>query len=226
MDNVTPDSWRSTLRPAIAILRDLDSKGFGRLDFRMGGGTVLMFRFAHRMSHDIDLFITDVQWLTLITPRLNDYAASFVDDYVEQANSLKLVTSDGDIDIIAAAPTIPDLAGDQLDFEGQTIMLDHTAEILAKKLLYRAASFQPRDAFDMAAAIAIDPASAAKAVRAAAMKDAILGRRLQELGRLSAADLERGILLLDRGRDLLPGMIDRVGQFIAAERRRTPSLES
>jgi nucleotidyltransferase AbiEii toxin of type IV toxin-antitoxin system len=215
MDNISPESWKSTLRSAIAILRDLDDKGFGQPDFTMGGGTVLMFRFAHRMSHDIDLFITDVQWLTLISPRLNDFSASYVLDYVEQANSVKLVTPHGDIDIIAAAPTIPDLQGESLEFDGETIALDHTAEILGKKLLYRASTFQARDVFDMAAAIAMDPTSAATAARMAASKAPILDRRLRELGRLSAEELERGILLLERGRGLLSGMIERVRTCIA-----------
>ncbi|MGA2124665.1 MAG: nucleotidyl transferase AbiEii/AbiGii toxin family protein [Xanthobacteraceae bacterium] len=220
--DITPDSWKSTLRSAIAILRDLGSKGFGRPDFTLGGGTVLMFRFGHRMSHDIDLFITDVQWLTLISPRLNDFSASMVSDYIEQANALKLVTPHGDIDVIAAAPTVPrtatgSTAADSLDFEGETIVLDSTAEILGKKLLYRAASFQPRDAFDTAAAIEIDPASATVAVQTAASKAPILDRRLRELDQLPAGELERGILLLERGRQLLPGMIRRVRDFIANE---------
>lgn len=218
--DITPDSWKSTLRSAIAILHDLGNKGFGRPDFTLGGGTVLMFRFGHRLSQDIDLFITDVQWLTLITPRLNDFSASMVSDYIEQANALKLVTPHGDIDVIAAAPTVPRTAADNadpLDFEGETIILDSTAEILGKKMLYRAASFQARDVFDTAAAIEIDPASATVAVQTAASKAPIIDRRLRELDQLPASELERGILLLERGRKLLPGMIRRVRDFIATK---------
>jgi hypothetical protein len=138
-------------------------------------------------------------------------------DYIEQANSLKLVTPHGDIDIIAAAPTILEAGEISLDFEGETVILDSTAEILGKKLLYRAPSFQPRDVFDTAAAIAMDPTSAARAVRTAASKAQILDRRLEELARLPSGEMERGILLLEGGRSLLPGMVDRVRKFIADE---------
>jgi hypothetical protein len=107
--------------------------------------------------------------------------------------------------------------GEEIAFEGEIISLDSTAEILAKRLLYRAASLQPRDVFDIAAAVEFDPASAAQAVRAAVSKAPILDRRLQELGRLPAEELERGIRILDHGRALLPGMLDRVRQFIARQ---------
>jgi hypothetical protein len=217
MDNVTPDSWKSTLHATLEILRDLEKRGFGRPAFTMGGGTVLMFRFRHRMSNDIDLFITDLQWLTLMTPRLNDVSALLAQDYVEQANSLKLVTRDGDIDIIAAAPVIPHAQGEDLAFEGESIRLDSAAEILAKKLLYRASSLQPRDVFDIAAAIEFDAPSAAQALGATASKAPIVDRRLQELGRLPTAELERGIRVLDHGRRLLPGMLERVRRFIAGQ---------
>ena len=42
----------------------------------IGGGTVLMFRFEHRLSKDIDFFTHDAQWLSLLTPRLNDTTAA------------------------------------------------------------------------------------------------------------------------------------------------------
>jgi hypothetical protein len=59
------------------------------------------------------------------------------------------------------------------------------------------------------------PASATVAVRTTASIAPILDRRLRELDRLPASELERGILLLERGRSLLPGMIGRVRDFIA-----------
>jgi hypothetical protein len=48
MTTITRESWKDILRSAMAILRALDARGFARPDFAMGGGTVLMFRFAHR----------------------------------------------------------------------------------------------------------------------------------------------------------------------------------
>src|SRR5580700_9392936 len=104
---ITHESWKDVLRIAIDVFRALEKRGFARPDFVMGGGTVLMFRLEHRLSRDIDLFLSDVQYLSLFTPRLNDYTASLVSDYVEQANFVKLVLPCGDIDFLAAARALP-----------------------------------------------------------------------------------------------------------------------
>jgi hypothetical protein len=218
MTAITRESWKDILRSAMAILRSLDARGFARPDLAMGGGTVLMFRFEHRLSRDIDLFVSDVQYLSIISPRLNDFTASLVSDYAEQANAVKLVLPHGDIDFVAAAPAIVgDTPGQSLEFEGEQISLESTAEILGKKLLYRAESFMPRDAFDLAIAMEIDNDSAAKAVRAAASKAPVLDRRMDELGRLSPDDLQRDILILEPRRQLSAEMVTRVRQFIRSE---------
>lgn len=91
--------WKGLLKTALAILDDLDAHGDGAPEVAMGGGTVLMMRMRHRLSRDIDLFLHDAQWLARLTPRLNDRIAAMVRDYSEQANSIKLVLSEGDIDL-------------------------------------------------------------------------------------------------------------------------------
>lgn len=48
------DTWRTLLASAPRIVDSLRTNGYGDLDFRLGGGTVLMFRFDHRVSKDID----------------------------------------------------------------------------------------------------------------------------------------------------------------------------
>ena len=40
-------------------------------NWTMGGGTVLMFRYHHRLSQDVDIFLTDAQYLTALSPRLS-----------------------------------------------------------------------------------------------------------------------------------------------------------
>ena len=44
-------------------------------DWSFGGGTVLMRRFRHRVSKDVDIFVPDPQYLGYVSPRLNDTAA-------------------------------------------------------------------------------------------------------------------------------------------------------
>jgi len=214
---VTRDLWKRILASAVAIFDDLKHKGFGNPDVVIGGGTVLMFRFEHRLSRDIDFFMHDVQWLSLLTPRLNDTTAAMVTDYLEQANGIKLVLPHGDIDFVVSGDVTDARPVETLDFMGRTFLLEQTEEILAKKLYYRAARFQSRDVFDMTAAIEFDRLSAVAAVRAAASKVAILDRRMEELERMPREKLERDILVLDRGRHLMAGMIARTRRFMQDE---------
>jgi hypothetical protein len=215
--HVTRDSWKQILASAVAIFSDLEKKGLGSPDVVIGGGTVLMFRFEHRLSKDIDFFMHDVQWLSLLTPRLNDTTAAMVTDYVEQANGIKLVLPHGDIDFVVSGDVTDARPVETLDFMGRTFLLEQTEEILAKKLFFRAARFQSRDVFDMAAAIEFDRLPAVAAVRAAASKVAILDRRMEELGGMPREELERDILVLDRGRHLMAEMIVRTRRFIQGE---------
>lgn len=37
-----------------------------------GGGTVLMLRYGHRVSKDIDIFVPNPQYLGYVNPRISD----------------------------------------------------------------------------------------------------------------------------------------------------------
>jgi len=91
------NSWKGLLASALSIFDDIERRGFGAPDVSLGGGTVLMMRYHHRLSKDVDLFLHDAQWLAYLTPRLNDHVATMARDYTEQANTIKLVLGDGDI---------------------------------------------------------------------------------------------------------------------------------
>jgi hypothetical protein len=174
-------SWKPLLSEALALLDDLKGRGFGTPDLVLGGGTVLMMRLHHRLSKDVDLFMHDAQWLTLLTPRLNDAAAARVADYVEQANSLKLVLAGGDIDFIVAGAVTGLKPREFLAVGGWSLPLESSEEILAKKLYFRAGLFKPRDAFDLVAAHRADPEAARVALAAAAPRRADLIGRLRAL---------------------------------------------
>ena len=49
---VTRVTWKQILASAVAILDDLERRQLGTPDVVIGGGTVLMFRFEHRLSKD------------------------------------------------------------------------------------------------------------------------------------------------------------------------------
>ena len=214
---VTPDTWKSLFRDACDIFDDLEQRGFGKAPFSLGGGTVLMLRFKHRLSKDIDLFGYDAQWLALLSPRLNDRAAALASGYSEQANTVKIVTARGDIDFVIAGDVVAaPVVREQAVVEGRAISLDPTSEILAKKLFYRAASFTARDVYDLSAAIDLDPDAAREAVVAAASKSDLLLRRLGELARLGDRELFGAIVPYDGRLPHADAMVGKVAAFIAA----------
>jgi hypothetical protein len=114
-----------------------------------GGGTALMVQFQHRNSRDIDLFIADEQYLTMLSPRLGGEAIWNCPDYDEQAHYLKLKYAEGEIDFIVSAPVTAQKTG-SFSFHNWTIPIEHPVEIAIKKFFHRADGLKPRDIFDIA----------------------------------------------------------------------------
>jgi len=117
-----------------------------------------MLHAGHRFSMDIDAFITDPQYLPVLSPRLGGEDTWACDTYTEAANHLKLVYAEGEIDFIVAAP-ITDFASERMtipqeqDSSGDRaaqIEVEHPVEIALKKLVYRAGLLKVRDIFDIA----------------------------------------------------------------------------
>lgn len=208
-------TWTRVLTSALGLLDELRGQGYGEPPFTLGGGTVLMLRFMHRLSNDVDLFSHDARWLALLSPRLNASAERLAQSFDEQANSIKIVTAHGDIDFIIAGDVIPSAQPKTLQVSGRTIPIDSAAEILAKKAYFRASGFKPRDVYDLSAAIDLDPSSAAKAVRAAALKAPILLRRLSDLGSLSHAALVAEIIPYGTSLPHAANMISKVSDFVS-----------
>lgn len=204
------ETWRKLIVPALRIVDSLKDSGYGDLDFRLGGGTVLMFRFDRRISKDIAIFTYDAQALSFLSPRLNPVSEREALRYEEQANTVKLLVRDGDVDFIVAAPVIPDALCETTSVGGREITLDATSEILVKKLLYRADGFKARDVFDMAAAIDLDRGSAVVALQATVRTRPALLRRLAVMESLKQDDLTRDIVLTESGRRHAAGMVAKL----------------
>lgn len=207
-------SWTQALESAWRIFDDLEDTGFGAPAFSLDGGTVLMFEFQHRLSKDIAFFGHDAQWLSLISPRLNETAAAIAANYVEQANTVKIVMPHGDIDFIVSADVLHPVARQPATLLGREIEIDPPAEILAKKLMYRASAFKPRDVYDLSAAIDLTPAAAQVAVDATRTQHDLLLRRLSHLRALDPAELTRDIVPYDGPLRHADRMIDKVIAFI------------
>lgn len=70
---------------ALALIDEISRYGGIKDPFwTLGGGTVLMFRYHHRLSKDIDIFVPDPQYLGFVTPRLSDTAADLTQRFAER----------------------------------------------------------------------------------------------------------------------------------------------
>lgn len=141
--------WETLFQRALELIDSVSYAGITLEGWSFGGGTVLMRRHHHRFSKDIDIFVPDPQYLGYLNPRLNTKAESLTAKYVEQANSLKLIFPQGEIDFVASAPLTEDPTVTEELF-GRPVQVETSTEIIAKKVWHRGVEFTARDIFDLA----------------------------------------------------------------------------
>ncbi len=161
--NLPQGVWQSLLPHALSIVEGIKKHGTAEPFWTFGGGTVLMLRYAHRISNDIDIFVPDPQYLGFVTPRLSDVAAAVSSQYVEDQNSyVKLIRPDGEIDFVAA-PNLTQSPYEVWILNGQKIRVETATEIVAKKLWHRGDRATARDLFDLSLVIEREPDELIKA---------------------------------------------------------------
>jgi hypothetical protein len=141
----------------ITGLERFRARGQSVPDWVLGGGTALMIHTGHRLSKDIDAFIADPQFVSVLSPRLAGEDIWSCDSYDEAANHLKLAYPEGGIDFIVAPavtaieaePKTIDLSNDG-GAKKHTVNVEHPVETAIKKLKYRGALLTMRDIFDIA----------------------------------------------------------------------------
>ena len=163
----TPDSlpegvWRGLLQHAYTLIDEIAVHGIQDPFWTFGGGTVLMLRYRHRMSKDIDIFVPDPQYLGFVSPRLSDVAEAVSDKYVEGPGYIKLLRPEGEIDFVAS-PNLTSEPYEIWELLGRQIKVETSAEIVAKKLWHRGDRATARDVFDLALVIDREPAALATA---------------------------------------------------------------
>lgn len=114
----------------------------------IGGGTVLAVYYNHRLSKDIDVFITDAQYLAELSPRFNS-AVEDVSDYLEMTNFISLTFPEGKVDFITSGQ-LTKFSPQTALFCGKSVPLDDPVEIVTKKMFYRYEQLLPRDLFYLA----------------------------------------------------------------------------
>lgn len=150
-------AWAQLLQRAFDLIDAAESEIGQRINWTLGGGTVLMFRFNHRLSKDIDVFFDDAQLLGLFNPRLHDRLDAFADDYDTSAQAIKLRADQGDIDFILAAK-LTESPDESEELLGRSVELQSSAEIVARKLWHRGDQATARDLMDLALVATSDPA--------------------------------------------------------------------
>lgn len=144
-DWVRHGDWRVLCERARTAVESAERAAGVSMGPGLGGGTRLMLEFHHRISHDVDLFVHDAQWIGFLTPRLNDVYGFDLSGYEEGSNALKLRFAEGEVDFIVA-PTL--LGLDHETYPNVPFVMEPVAEVLAKKLFYRGWSLTARDVFD------------------------------------------------------------------------------
>jgi hypothetical protein len=156
--------WEVLFQRALRLVDDIQRHG-GLADpfWTFGGGTVLMFRYGHRISKDIDIFVPDPQYLGYVTPRLSDTAASLTEEYTEMPGSfVKLQFEEGEVDFVAA-PNLTDAAWERWEIQGRPVRVETAAEVIAKKMYHRGDRATARDLFDLSMVVEREPEALAAA---------------------------------------------------------------
>ncbi|QOY53001.1 nucleotidyl transferase AbiEii/AbiGii toxin family protein [Candidatus Sulfurimonas baltica] len=126
---------------------------------RFGGGTALaIYYFQHRLSFDIDLFVTDVQVLNYLSPKhwIEETSIFNGDKYIDLSNHIRVLFRENNIkvDVLVSQDNIADcLVDDSNSLFSSTVYVESIEDIIAKKIVYRRNDNLTRDIIDIAIAI-------------------------------------------------------------------------
>lgn len=142
--------WQRLLRDTVAIIGSLKPP----VSWTFGGGTALAVHLQHRISYDIDAFVSSSDIIRDLTPNKNQTTRRILGNgkYEYPGNYLKLCFDYGEIDFIVAS-SLTDNPIQEWKFEETIINLETPSEIIVKKIFYRPSSFKVRDVYDFAAFI-------------------------------------------------------------------------
>lgn len=173
--------WERLFARALHVVDAAQRTGQQGIVCSLGGGSALMRRHRHRRSAGVDIFLRDTRMLHRVSPRLNEAVGALSVDYVEESTAVRIYFPEGEVAFIASGL----LTSDPVRREwilGRPVLVETPAEILAKKLWHRAASFPARDLFDFATVAAFDPDALRSVGGVLRARRAVLLERLREHG--------------------------------------------
>ncbi|MBU0587183.1 MAG: nucleotidyl transferase AbiEii/AbiGii toxin family protein [Gammaproteobacteria bacterium] len=162
--NLPGGVWQGLLQHALRLVDEIHQHGIKDPFWTFGGGTVLMLRYRHRHSKDIDIFVPDPQHLGYVSPRLSDVAEEVSHDYVEGSGYIKLIRPEGEIDFVAS-PNLTSNPFETWQLLGRSVRVETAAEIVAKKLWHRGDRVTARDLFDLSLVIEREPGALVSAAQ-------------------------------------------------------------
>ena len=110
--------------------------------------------YDHRISHDIDIFVSSAQTVTDLSPARNPATKTLLSgrSYQFPGSYLRLELENGEIDFIVGGRRTRDPTR-SWTFRDRAILIDTPWETAIKKIFYRSSKFKIRDVFDLAAVI-------------------------------------------------------------------------
>ena len=158
MDEERLKHWHPLFMRALEILDEAQRATPRPLTWSFGGGTALMLRYRHRYSHDVDIFVSDPQWLGYLSPHANSAADDRCEQDLRGAGFLKLTYAEGEIDFVATGWLTDESTRMEMHF-GRKVAVETEAEIIGKKVFHRGETFKTRDLYDLATVLELSPAS-------------------------------------------------------------------
>jgi hypothetical protein len=116
-------AWQALLPHALHLIDELGRDGIDNPFWTFGGGTVLMLRYNHRHSKDIDIFVPDPQYLGYLKAQLREAAETTGADYQEGARYLKLLRPEGEIDFVAST-NLTEAPYEPWSLMGRTVLVE------------------------------------------------------------------------------------------------------
>lgn len=137
--------------------------------WRIGGNFALAYQYQHRKVDDIEIIVSDVNFLQALSPRVNDKSASILehdDSYVEGAACLIIDTEEGRV-YFKVEPFLSTYGSPErvIELNDMNVMFETPVEIILKRVTYKMLSGNPEipiqsfgteDIFDLACVIQKD----------------------------------------------------------------------
>jgi len=126
---------------------------------RFGGGTALaIYYFQHRLSFDINLFVTDQQVMSYLSPKhwLEEAVEFNNTNYVDLNNHIRVLFLKNNIKVdilVSENPSKEGLTDNSKELFVSDVYVESLEDIISKKIVYRRKDNLTRDIIDIAISI-------------------------------------------------------------------------